>query len=371
VSGPWRDWLTLWQTPGVGPVTWGRLMQRFGSPAAVLVAGRAAQRAAGLSEATCDWLQRPDPQVLARSLAWLEGADHHLIPLGQGDYPPLLATIPDPPPLLFVTGDPALLCRPQLAIVGTRNPTPGGSRNARELARYLAAAGLTVTSGLALGIDTAAHEGALASGTTIAVGGTGPDRIYPAASRGLAHRIASAGALVTELPPGTPVRRENFPRRNRIISGLCLGTLVVEAAAQSGSLITARLAAEQGREVFAIPGSIHNPLARGCHALIRQGAKLVETAQDIVEELGALAGSLVPPQDEPARLPDGVLDADYHTLLDCLGHDPVAPEALIQCSGMPAHVVSSMLLILELDGYVAPLPGGRYCRTAKREATAR
>jgi DNA processing protein len=347
-------------------------MQRFGSPTAVLKAGRMAQQAAGLSAVTCGWLERPDSQVLARSLAWLEATDHHLLLLGQEGYPPLLATIPDPPPLLFVTGDPTLLCRPQIAIVGSRNPTQGGRRNAWELARHLAAAGLTITSGLALGIDTAAHEGALDCGTTIAVGGTGPDRIYPAASQTLAHRIASSGVLVTELPPGTQVRRENFPRRNRIISGLCLGTLVVEAAAQSGSLITARLAAEQGREVFAIPGSIHNPLARGCHGLIRQGAKLVETLQDIIEELGPLAGNLVsPPSILPQPMADGALDADYRALLECLGHDPVAPESLIQCSGMPAQVVSSMLLILELDGYVAPVPGGRYCRTAKWEVSAK
>jgi DNA processing protein len=373
VSGDWEDWLALLRTPGVGPVTWGRLMGRFGSPEGVRAAGREAQRAAGLSEAACEWLLRPDPQVIAADLAWVEDTGHHLIPLGHPDYPRLLARIPDPPPLLFAIGDPTLLGQPQLAIVGSRSPTRAGLENARDFARHLAGAGLTITSGLAVGIDAAAHEGALSSGTTIAVLGTGPERVYPATNRDLAHRIAAGGALVTELPLGTPLRRESFPRRNRIISGLCLGTLVVEAASRSGSLITARLAAEQGREVLAIPGSIHSPLARGCHALIREGAKLVETAQDIVEELGTLAAALLPApeQQPPASLGERHLDPDYRALLECLGDGPMAADTLCRCSGLPAAMVSSMLLMLELDGYVAPVPGGRYCRTAKREAAGK
>jgi DNA processing protein len=373
VAERWRNWLILWQTPGVGPVTWGRLMQRFGSPDAVLAAGPEAQRAAGLSEAACQYLRQPDSATLTRSLDWLAAPDHHLLGLGQEGYPPLLAEIPSAPPVLFVTGNPAIVCQPQVAIVGSRNPSPDGVRNAHELARSLAAAGITVTSGLALGIDAAAHEGALAAtgGTSVAVGGTGPDYVYPGSHRALAHRLANRGALVTEFVPGTPVRRENFPRRNRIISGLCLGTLVVEAAAQSGALITARLATEQGREVFAVPGSIHNPLARGCHALIRQGAKLVETAQDIVEELGSLAGSLLlSAQSAPNRSPSFSQpalathpNAECQALLNCLGYHPIAPEALIQCSGLSAAAISSVLLMLELEGYVVPVPGGRYCRT--------
>jgi len=392
VAGSAQEWLSLLHAPGVGPVTCRKLLERFGGAEQILAAGREQLREAGLKDAAIDALRHPDPANLERDLEWLEGADHHLIDIRHPCYPPLLAAIPDPPPLLFVTGDPNLLARPQLAVVGSRNPSAGGSRSAREFARFLAGAGLTITSGLAIGIDAASHEGALtaggtnnlaggannpagstidAFGTTIAVGGTGPDRIYPAANRELAHRIAAAGALVTELPPGTTARREHFPRRNRIISGLSLGVLVVEAAARSGSLITARMAAEQGREVFAIPGSIHNPLARGCHALIRQGAKLVETAGDIIEELGPLLGSLdltMAPAAEEAPEAAGQprrLDADYRALLDCLGHDPVAPDALIQCSGLPAAVISSMLLMLELEGYVVSVPGGRYSRGAK------
>jgi DNA processing protein len=280
--------------------------------------------------------------------------------------------------VLFVTGDPEVLARPQLAIVGSRNPTSGGQRSAQEFARYLASSGLTITSGLAIGIDTAAHQGALQQGLSIAVCGTGPDRIYPAGNRELAHQIAAQGALVTEFPPGAGARREHFPRRNRIISGLSLGTLVVEAAARSGSLITARMATEQGREVFAIPGSIHNPLSRGCHALIRQGAKLVETASDVIEELAPLLGRLgeaLSPGNATLGKTSGseqqdndapaALDADYLNLLRCLGHDPMAPDSLMQCSGFSADVVSSMLLMLELEGYVSCVPGGRYSRTAK------
>ena len=364
------DWLTLLRAPGVGPATCRKLLERFGEPSSVLQASRPQLEAAGLKAAAIDWLRQPDPRRLEADQVWLAAPDHHLIALGDPDYPALLADIPDPPPLLFVVGDPSLLTRPQLAIVGSRNPSAGGARNAKDFARHLAAAGIVITSGLAVGIDAAAHAGALEGGGTIAVGGTGPDRIYPAANRELAHRIAARGALVTEFPPGTGVRKEHFPRRNRIISGLSLGTLVVEAAARSGSLITARTAIEQGREVFAIPGSIHNPLSRGCHALIRQGAKLVETAQDVIEELGALLGTLQAHGDKAAADMPGEavlrgLDPEYARLLDCLGHDPVAADALMRCSGLSADVVSSMLLMLELEGYVDALPGGRYSRSAK------
>lgn len=372
MAGAVQEWLTLLHAPGVGPVTCRRLLERFGAPVNILTAGRGQLREAGLKDPAIDALRNPDARILEQDLVWLDGAGHHLISIRDPDYPALLAAIPDPPPLLFVTGDPGLLASPQLAIVGSRNPTSGGSRTAREFARFLAASGLTVTSGLAIGIDAAGHEGALAAGATIAVGGTGPDRIYPAANRELAHRIASGGALVTELPPGTAARSEHFPRRNRIISGLSLGVLVVEAAARSGSLITARMALEQGREVFAIPGSIHNPQARGCHALIRQGAKLVETAADIIEELGPLLGSLDNAAATPSSAADTAdeppLDADYLTLLKCLGHEPVAADTLIQCSGLSAAVVSSMLLMLELEGHVVSVPGGRYSRAVKAVA---
>jgi DNA processing protein len=254
-----------------------------------------------------------------------------------------------------------------LAIVGSRNPTPVGQQTAREFAAHLAACGLTIASGLAIGVDGAAHEGALDSGRTVAVLGTGPDRVYPAAHRDLARRIADEGALVTEYPPGTTAVGRNFPRRNRIISGLSLGTLVTEAALRSGSLITARCAVEQGREVFSIPGSIHNPLARGCHALIRDGAKLVETAADILEELAPLLGSFTaetPRQTENGKGDESGLDAEYRLLLATMGHDPASPDELIRSTGLPAESIASMLLLLELEGYVSSCPGGRYCRSA-------
>lgn len=366
---PAEPWLRLLRAPGVGAVAYGRLLRRFGEPAEVLAASRAQLEEAGLKGPAIDWLKRPDADLLARDLDWLEQTGHHFLSLHDAAYPALLRSIPDPPPALFIIGDTGLLDQPQLAMVGSRNPTSGGLRNAHEFARFLTSAGLLITSGLATGIDTAAHEGALGGGATVAVLGTGPDRVYPATNRDLAHRIAAQGVMVTELPPGAAPRREHFPRRNRIISGLSLGTLVVEAAAGSGSLITARLAAEQGREVFAIPGSIHNPLAKGCHELLRNGAKLVETASDIIEELGAMLGALdiseEPREAADASDHDVPLDSDYRHLLNCLGHDPACQDQLMQSSGFSADVVSSMLLMLELEGYVESLPGGRYALVRK------
>jgi DNA processing protein len=251
-------------------------------------------------------------------------------------------------------------------MVGSRNPTPSGRRTACEFAHYLALAGLTITSGLALGIDAASHHGALEAGKpTIAVMGTGLDRVYPARNRDLAHQVAKHGALVSEFPIGTPPRPENFPRRNRIISGLSLGTLVVEATTRSGSLISARCAAEQGREVFAIPGSIHNPLSRGCHSLIRQGAKLVETAQDIIDELGALAAVATwtaPSSDTESAEQSPELTADYMQLLDSMCYNPTSVDMLVETTGLTPAIVSSMLLQLELKGFIAPRPGGLYNR---------
>lgn len=360
-----HDWLLLLHAPGIGSRTYTRLLSALGSPAAVLATPRRQLEALGLKTPTLDHLKRRDRDCARADLEWLEQPNNHLLTLDHPDYPPLLKETADPPPVLFVHGNPALLSAPQLAIVGTRNPTGPGRETAREFARYLAAAGLTVTSGLALGIDAAAHEGALAAGSSIAVTGTGLDRVYPARHRDLAHRIAADGALVSEFPIGTPPAAQNFPRRNRIISGLSLGTLVVEAALRSGSLITARSAAEQGREVFAIPGSIHNPLARGCHALIRQGAKLVETASDIVDELGALLGGLADAAQAAPAAPTAppALDPEYRQLLDQMGYDPVPVDLLVQRTGLTAEAVSSMLLILELEGQVASLAGGRYCRS--------
>lgn len=363
-----RAWLQLLRTPGVGSHTFLRLLETCGSPQEVVRLPRRDLEALGLKAPSLEFLSSQDWSRVDQDLLWLEQPGNHLLNLHSSAYPGLLREIADPPPLLFVHGQPAVLSNPQLAIVGTRNPSPSGAETARGFARYLAGAGLTVTSGLALGIDGSAHEGSLETGLTIAVTGTGLDRVYPARNRDLAHRIAEQGALVSEFPPGTPPAPENFPRRNRIISGLSLGTLIVEAALRSGSLITARLAAEQGREVFAIPGSIHNPLARGCHSLIRQGAKLVETAADILEELGPLLEGLASTAEtSPAqpmstyRLPD----TEYQQLLDQIGFDPVPIDMLIQRTGLTADAVSSMLLLLELEGHVTSLTGGRYCRTAK------
>ena len=297
---------------------------------------------------------------------WLQDDDHHLVRRGDEAYPELLAGIPGPPESLYVNGDPEVLHLPALAIVGSRNPTAGGTQNAFEFARHLGATGFCIVSGLAQGIDAAAHRGALAAGApTIAFLGHGIDRVYPAANRDLARDIARHGALVSEFALGTPPGRALFPQRNRLISGLSLGTLVVEAARRSGSLITARLAAEQGREGFAIPGSIHNPLSRGCHQLLRQGAKLVEAADDIVAELAPLAGHLLETIDEAA--PSGrpatdreELDDEYVKLLEAIGHDPVSADVLVERSGLTIDQVSSMLLILELEGKIEKLSGGRY-----------
>jgi DNA processing protein len=357
-------WLTLRRLPGVGQRTQLDLLEHFGSVENIFSAGAGLLEKVlpGKPEAIRAILKGPDAPALQTELDWLREPGHHLLTWSDPDYPPLLREIPDPPSMLYAVGARALLSGPQLAVVGSRNPTPMGRENAHAFARSLAAAGLTVTSGLALGIDGAAHRGALeAGGATVAVAGTGLDRVYPARHRELAHEIARHGALVSEYPLGTPPLPENFPIRNRIISGLSLGALVVEAALQSGSLITARLASEQGREVFAIPGSIHSPQTRGCHALIRQGAKLVETAQDILEELGPLASLTrrATPENSDAVRP---LDPSMHALLEHIGHDPVTVDMLIERSGLTAEAVSSMLLQMELNGLVSSCPGGKIQR---------
>jgi len=363
-----RYWLALLRTPGLGCRGINRLLGLTGGdPKPLFTRQHPAHQ--GLKPVSIAYLRDPDWQPVEQDLRWLEQAGRHILSIRDPRYPALLKEITDPPPLLFIQGDPALLENPQLAIVGSRNPTPGGRQSASDFARFLSSAGLTITSGLAAGIDGAAHGGALeADAPTVAVTGTGLDRVYPASHRELAHRIAERGALVSELVPGTPPLAANFPRRNRIISGLSVGTLVVEAARQSGSLITARMASEQGREVFAIPGSIHNPLARGCHALIRQGAKLVEQAGDILEELSPLLGSLLrepaveTPQDE---VEPRQWDREYRQLMSVLDFEPTPVDLLIERSGLTADAVSSMLLLLELEGFVSAAPGGRYCRTGK------
>jgi len=362
-----RPWLVLHRAPHLGPATFHSLNERFGGPGKILGAGRTALSAAGLREETVTALLAPDEATIEADLAWAAQPQAHILTLADDRYPARLRAIADPPPLLYVYGDPDCLAVPQLAMVGTRSPTPTGRETAREFARHLAGMGLTITSGLALGIDAASHRGALAGGGyTVAVVGTGLDRVYPARHRELAHEIAEQGALVSEFAPGMPPLAANFPRRNRIISGLSVGVLVVEAARQSGSLITARLALEQGREVFAVPGSIHNPQARGCHQLLRQGAKLVETAQDVVEELGSLVAyspASAAESEETASAAPAELDAEYQKVLECIGHEPTSVDTVVERSGLTADAVCSMLLVLELQGLIAATTGGHYCQT--------
>ncbi len=360
-----RYWLALQTVPDLGPRKCLRLLEYFGSARAVFDASATTLAELALSAAQIDAIVSPGWEKIAPALTWLQDPEHHLLTLADPLYPSLLKEIPDPPPVLYVIGAVELLSCPQISIVGSRAPTAGGIDSAHSLARQLAATGLVVTSGLALGIDAASHQGALAAkGRTIAVMGTGPDIIYPRRHQQLAEQISGQGALVTEYWPGTPPRPENFPRRNRIISGLGVGVLVVEAALKSGSLITARLAMEQGRNVFAVPGSIHNRQVRGCHALIREGAKLVECLDDVVEELGALLQSSLSAGRRSLHSTEySQTNAnEYRTLLQSMGYDPVSVDTLVARSGLTANEVSSMLLILELQGQVSSLPGGYYMR---------
>jgi len=359
-------WLRLLRTPGVGPVRFAKILEVHGSPEIFLQAKRAAWRAAGLKDVACDYLAQDEDAGVTADLEWAQGAERHILLQTDPRYPQSLRELHDAPPLLFVQGDLDLLSTPQLAIVGSRNPTAGGRDNAREFAASFARAGITVTSGLAIGIDGAAHEGALnAGGFSIAVCATGLEQVYPARHRDLAHRLAKQGALVSEFATGTEPRAEYFPRRNRIISALSQGVLVVEAAERSGSLITARLAVEQGHEVFAIPGSIHNPLSKGCHRLIRQGAKLVESAADVLEEIGPRFANVAADwrAQQMADKPPAVAeddDTDTQSLLKALGQDPVSMQTLIERSGLTADRLSAMLTVLEIDGRITTLPGGRY-----------
>lgn len=316
------------------------------------------------------YLASPNEADIEADLHWLQTSGAHVISCLSPEYPSLLAKIDRAPPVLFVLGDVNVLRAPQLAMVGSRNPTANGRSTAREFAAFFARTGLTITSGLALGIDAASHQGALqAGGRTIAVCGCGLDQVYPREHVELAARIRENGALVSEFPPRTPPLKPYFPQRNRIISGLSFGTLVVEAARSSGSLITARHAVEQGREVFAIPGSIHNPLSRGCHQLIREGAKLVETADDVLSELrNFLELQTLAPPEAPAATPakqPRVLDKEYEMLLDALGFEPTSIDVLVERTGLPNDSVASMLLILELEGRVTPHAGGRYGRISR------
>lgn len=356
-------WCALLRAPGIGGQTLNPLLTDRGSASELLRAPPAQ-----CPKPLRDYLAKPDWAGVEADLNWLTQPDNHLLTISDPAYPARLRDLANPPSALFMHGDPDLLSLPQLAVVGSRNPTTGGHRSAREFAAHLAAAGLVVSSGLARGIDADAHWGALDAGSlTLAVTGTGLDRVYPAANRKLAHAIAEQGLLISEFPLGTPPLPGNFPRRNRILAALSMGTLVVEAAVQSGSLITARLAGELGREVFAIPGSIHNPLARGCHALIRDGAKLVENGRHVLEELASQLSLELP--ESPLAQPQEVstpatADPQHEAVLQAMGYDPSTTDDLVSRTGFPAGEVSSILLLLELQGHVSSEAGGLFTRLA-------
>lgn len=352
-------WIRLSVVPGLGDQSLRKLLKLFGSPETILAASESSL-AQVIGNKLADRIKSHDSdEITNKTLTWLDHPNHAIVTLGDAGYPALLLETEDPPPLLYVVGKVELIQAKAIAVVGSRNATAQGVSNAENFSKSLSASGLTVVSGMALGIDTAAHRGGLAgSAKSVAVVGTGLDRVYPARNKELAHQLAQHGALVSEFALGTPALANNFPRRNRIISGLSLGCLVVEAAVSSGSLITARLASEQGRDVFAIPGSIHSALSKGCHQLIKQGAKLVERAEDILEELNwvqrAMQSSLV---IDPIESDDPVLKH--------LGHDPEPLDVLVARTGLQPEQISARLLELELAGVVQTLPGGRYQRLVR------
>jgi len=376
VSDPLTAWLAVLQAGQSGSEAWRAALGQFGSPQDLLRASADQLDRCGLTQTTRQRLRNPDPDLLSRWHRWLESPARGLVTLDDPAFPARLRESSGAPLALWFRGSVLeLLSAPQLAVVGSRNATSGGRENARAFARALGNSGLTITSGLAVGIDAAAHAGALhTTGGTLAVLGSGIDDIYPAENKALADEIAARGLLVSEYGPGTPPGRHRFPARNRIIAGMSLGVLVVEAGPRSGSLITARLAGELGREIFAIPGSIHNPLARGCHQLIRQGAKLVEDAADILGELAPLlremlaadgsTGAAISVRQNAGNGPQtaGMLTPEYASLLDVVGFDPTELGEIVRRSTLTTAEVSSMLLLLELEGHVEALPGGRYTR---------
>jgi len=363
-SSQFNNFLRLFHVFGLGRVSLQRLNQHFGGNYNnVFDASHGELLAAGLNNQQIEHINNPDDAQLERDLAWREQAGNYIMCYDDAAYPSLLRETSNYPALLYASGNIDLLSTPQIAIVGSRQCSPGGASTAFDFAALLAKSGLTITSGMATGIDAKAHQGALStSGHTIAVTGTGLDRIYPSKNRQLAYEIHEKGLLVSEFPIGTGPRSENFPRRNRIISGLCLATLVVEATRRSGSLITAQQALEQGREVFAIPGSIHNPQARGCHQLIRDGARLVDQASDIIEELGSLLGFVAEQQTNNQSHQKSDLDPESEKLLEVIGYDPVTSDTLVERSGLTIDKLSSMLLLLELNDFIQSVPGGYYVR---------
>ena len=355
-------WASLQLLPGLGARSLVALLKHFGGAVELRAAKR--QSVAGLvpPEVAAAIERGPDPAQLDHALAWLREPGHEFLAWDDAEYPRALLDIPDPPPAFYYVGRRELLNRPAVAIVGSRNATPQGIEHAEAFAAALSAAGFTIVSGLAVGIDAAAHRGGLASGaSSLAVVGTGLDRVYPTRNRELAQRLAREGGMLSEFALGTPPLRENFPRRNRLISGLSRGVLVVEATLNSGSLITARLAAEQGREVFAVPGSIDSPFSKGAHRLIREGAKLAETAQDVLEELGAAAQATRPSRDSSTRA-SPVAEGPAALVLAALGHDPAGIDVLARRTGLSAGAITVSLVELEVAGRVASLPGGLYQR---------
>lgn len=348
-------WVALCNIHGLGNQGIYQLLKAFGDPKSVFSASYSQLRQI-VPDAIAEKINAgPDETSAEDTLIWLQNEQNHVLTLADAEYPQSLLEIADPPPILYAKGNLHWLNTAGIAVVGSRNSSPQGEKNAEDFSQALARHGYTIISGMALGVDGAAHRGALkANGATIAVVGTGLDIVYPARHRELAHQIAERGLILSEFPLGTPSKAQNFPRRNRIISGLSLGCLVVEANVQSGSLITARLAAEQGREVFAIPGSIHSPVSKGCHQLIKQGAKLVDDIQDIVDELGIIS--------RENNFPESKKSLESNPLLDSMGFEPVTIEALLERSGLTSENLSAMLLMLELESKVASLPGGRYQR---------
>jgi DNA processing protein len=363
-------WLALDRAPLVGATTFNRLLQQFGSPEAVFRAEQRQLLQFGLKAVSIDYIRQPDWKAAADDLAWIRDNNSHIITINDPDYPSNLRAIHAPPPLLYVRGDLTVLHKPQIAIVGTRNPSHAGYELAGLFANQLVDFGFVIVSGLASGIDEAAHWGALeGNGNTIAVMGTGLNRIYPAKNHNLAHKmVQQGGALVSEFSPLIAAKHENFPRRNRTISGMSLGVVVVEAGKNSGALITARMAMEQGREVFAVPGSIHSEVARGCHALIKQGAKLVENTQDILNEIlihvpAKIYQQTLPIVKQVTNLANtDNLDPQYQIVLDYMGNSPISIDSLVDKSNISAEDLSSMLLILELKGLVSSRAGGLYIR---------
>lgn len=353
-----RYWLALWRTPGIGPKHFAELLSIFPDLSELFQQPSKYLQDIKLSTRILDALRHPDWVNIERDWHWGQQSGNTILTYHDPAYPSLLRQIPAAPPLLFVKGDCSLLASPQIAIVGSRNPTPFGLENARYFAEQLVQVGFTITSGLALGIDAASHNAALAAqGHTIAVMTTGMDHIYPARHKSLANEIIFRGAIVSELPIGTPPLRENFPRRNRIISGLSLGVLVIEAAERSGSLITAQYANEQGREVFALPGSINNPFVAGCHKIIQQGAKLVTQTADIIEEL-KLRLNYLTVHPKKATLSQQALDKAHQNLVNCIGYEATSIEIVALRSGLAINIVTALLSELEIAGYVKTVPGG-------------